>query len=326
MSKYKLIAVLMITFTMILAACNTDDESPDENEDSSDSITISGDLEDVELDEEAETVVALEWTYAEDLIAVDHEPAGVADIDGFHQFVNIGETLSDDVIDVGTRQEPNLETIASLDPDLIIGITFRHEGIRDQLEAIAPTVFFNPYPEEDEYDQYEEMEDTFRQIAKAVGKEEDALAVIDSLNDKYSEAEEAINDAALDTNETILTYGWSADQAPIFRLFTPNSMASIIMEKVGLTNPYEPDSFEAYGYSEVNVEAFTNYEDANYLYIVENDDDLYEGELANHSVWNGLNFVEEGRTYQMESDTWLFGGPLSAEVLVEQITESMMSE
>ncbi|WP_223155183.1 ABC transporter substrate-binding protein [Alkalibacillus aidingensis] len=344
MKNMKLKSILALMFVlilgMLLAACNSDQEEPvedgdsteeisdhddDESEETNENITISGALGDVELEEEAETVVALEWTYAEDLLAVGHQPAGVADIDGFHQYVNINETLGEDVVDVGTRQEPSLEAISALDPDLIIAIEFRHEGIQEQLESIAPTVFFNPYPEEGTVDQYTEMEDTFKEIAKAVGESEQAENILADLEETYAEARTTLEEAELGTYETILTYGWSADQAPVFRLFTQNSMVSQIMEQIGLENPYESEEFEAYGYSEVNLEAFTNFEDANYLYVVESGDDLYE-DLADHSVWSNLNFVEEGRTYDIGSDTWLFGGPLAAEVFVEQVVESMVSE
>lgn len=42
---------------------------------------------------------------------------------------------------VGTLQEPNLETIAALRPDLILGSKFRQEKYYGELSKIAPTVF-----------------------------------------------------------------------------------------------------------------------------------------------------------------------------------------
>lgn len=42
---------------------------------------------------------------------------------------------------VGTIEEPNLEAIAALEPDLVISSKVRHEQIYDELSAIAPTVF-----------------------------------------------------------------------------------------------------------------------------------------------------------------------------------------
>ncbi|WP_237690568.1 ABC transporter substrate-binding protein [Paenibacillus caui] len=115
-------------------------------------------------------IVALDWTYAEDLIALGIQPAGVADIKGYKQWVNGDTPLGSDVVDVGTRQEPNLEAIAALEPDLIITADYRAESIYDKLNAIAPTLAFSPYPNDPNVDQYQEMIDTFNTIAKNYGQ------------------------------------------------------------------------------------------------------------------------------------------------------------
>lgn len=52
--------------------------------------------------------------------------------------------LADDVADVelvGEIGEPNLEQIAALEPDLILGSELRVADFYDELSAIAPTVF-----------------------------------------------------------------------------------------------------------------------------------------------------------------------------------------
>ncbi|MBO1913613.1 ABC transporter substrate-binding protein, partial [Microvirga sp. 3-52] len=122
--------------------------------------------------------------------------------------------LNDDVTDVGGRQEPNLEAIAALEPDLIIGVKFRHEGMLKELEGIAPTVIFNPYPEDESVDHYQEMIDTFNEIAKAVGKTDEANKVLADLNAKYEEAKEKIENTDLKTKDIVLTNAYTGPQAP----------------------------------------------------------------------------------------------------------------
>src|SRR5690554_3608607 len=127
--KKVLIFLLIILLTFTVIACKQSNESMD-NEDSLDTsevVTISGVLGDVELEGPVQNVVALEWTYAEDLLAVGVQPVGVADIEGYNSWVQIEEKLDQGVVDIGTRQEPSLEKIAELNPDLIIAIKFRHE-------------------------------------------------------------------------------------------------------------------------------------------------------------------------------------------------------
>ena len=326
--KMRLLSVLTI-LSVMLAACSTAEEEPatgtGENSETVDSsVTIEGTNGEVTLDEPAEKVVALEWTYAEDLLAVGVQPAGMADIEAYGDYVNIEPQLDDSVVDVGGRQEPNLEAIASLEPDLIIGVDFRHTAMLEELERIAPTVIFNPYPEDESIDLYQEMETTFLEIAKAVDKTEEAEQVLADLEEKYEESAAEIEAADLKTRDSILTLAYTGPQAPEIRVFTPNSMASIIMERIGLNNVHEPDQFEVFGSSTFNVEGLTKYEDANYLYTVPDEDNIYENQLKGNAVWENLTFVEEGRTYDLGPDTWLYGGPLSAETLMNQITDAMV--
>lgn len=311
---------------LVLAACSSGEEdTATETENGGDPVTIQGTNGEVTLDQPAEKVVVLEWTYAEDLLAVGVQPAGMADIESYGDYVNIEPQLDDTVADVGGRQEPNLEAIAEIDPDLIIGVDFRHTAMLEELERIAPTVIFNPYPEDESINLYEEMEQTFMEIAKAVDKTAEAEQVLADLEEKYEESAAEIEAANLETNDVILTLAYSGPQAPEIRVFTPHSMASIILERIGLNNVHEPDQFEVFGSSTFNVEGLVQYEDANYLYTVPDEDNIYENQLAGNPVWENLNFVQEGRTYDLGPDTWLYGGPLSAETLMNQITDVMVN-
>ncbi len=117
-------------------------------------------------------VVTLDFNYTEDLLALGIQPVGVADIaskTGFNSLVNIEPGLAENVADVGGRQEPNLEKIAELKPDLIIANLYFVKKNYTMLSEIAPTMIFDPYPSEGK-NQYEEMVETFRTIADMLGK------------------------------------------------------------------------------------------------------------------------------------------------------------
>src|SRR5699024_3291217 len=123
MKKIALLSVILIA--IFLAACSSDNNSgsTESNSDSADkerTITIEDAMGEQTIEGVPENIVVLEWSYAEDLLALGIQPAGVADLDGFHQWVNIDKEFDESVEDVGTRQEPNLEAISRLNPDLII--------------------------------------------------------------------------------------------------------------------------------------------------------------------------------------------------------------
>ncbi|TWT16110.1 ABC transporter substrate-binding protein [Planomicrobium sp. CPCC 101079] len=319
------ILLLLAILVLVLAGCSSASEESPATETTAEPVTITGTNGEVALDAPAKKVVVLEWTYAEDLLAVGVQPAGMADIAEYGDYVNIEPQLDETVVDVGGRQEPNLEAIAAIEPDLIIGVSFRHDAMLADLEKIAPTVIFNPYPEDESIDLYEEMETTFKEIAKAVDKTAEADQVLADLDSEYEEKAAEIEAANLKTKDVILTLAYTGPQAPEIRVFTPNSMASIILERIGLNNVHQPDQFEVFGSSTFNVEGLVKYEDANYLYTVPDEDNIYENQLKGNEVWENLAFVKEGRTFDLGADTWLYGGPLSAKTLMDQITEAMVS-
>ncbi|PAD92367.1 ABC transporter substrate-binding protein [Shouchella clausii] len=315
---------------MLLAACNSSNDgngqentSEDGNSDTG-SITVTDIQGEQTFTEPAKRVVALDWTYVENLLALGVQPVGVADVENYHKWVDIREELSDDVVDVGLRTEPNLEAIAQLEPDLIISANYRSENIEQELKDIAPMLIFDPYPEESKgITHYEEMETTFREMAKVLDKEAEGEAIMAELDEKYEEGKEKIESMDLETKDFVLTMAYTDNQAPVFRLFNPNGMAPAILEKIGLNNAYDSGSFELYGYATTGVEELLSVEDANFLHIVQDDDGLFEEGLANNAVWNDLNFVKEGRVYALGGDTWPYGGPLSAMTLIDRTVEAL---
>lgn len=264
-----------------------------------------------------ERVVALEWTYVENLLALGMQPVGAADIAGYQNWVQIPLALDPAVVDVGTRQEPALEVIASLAPDLILGVSFRHAPIYDQLSAIAPTLLFDPYT--DSMTQYDEMLSTFTTIAQAVEREAEGQAVLDALNAHFAAAAEALESAGLAGETFILSQSFPSGDVPSFRLFTENALAVQVMEQIGLENAWD-DAPQQFGFSTVDFEAFASIGETNFLYVAQED---YQPVLTSSPLWNGIPFVQANRAYWLGSDVWLFGGPLSMELLVDTVLEAL---
>jgi iron complex transport system substrate-binding protein len=270
---------------------------------------------------DVERVVAVEWTYAEDLLALGVQPVGVADIEGYNAWVKIPVLLDENVVDIGSRAEPNLEVIAELDPDLIITVSFRALENFDELSAIAPTLVFNPYPEDLAISQYEEMTTTFMKIARAVGREAEGEAVLAEMETTYERAQTALEEAGRGGEGFILSQGWTTDSVATFRLFTDNAMAVQILEQIGLTNAWD-DAPQLYGYTEIGIEGFAELqeEEFNFFYVAQEADNNFFEESP---LWNGMTFVQAEQAYWLGGDVWLFGGPLSAELLVETVLNQM---
>jgi iron complex transport system substrate-binding protein len=311
LSMYKhmigIIVLMMVVVGMSMAQSDDQATFP---------ITIEHDLGSTTITAPAQRIVALEWVYVENLLALGIMPIGVADIEGYNNWVKVAPQLDDSVIDVGTRQEPNLEVIAGLQPDLIIGAGFRLTANYDALNAIAPTITFNSYPEGSHYD---EMIKTFRIMGQIVDRQADAEAVLSDMNDYFADANQALVDAGRAGETFILSQTFLSSEVPTFRLFTDNGLAVQVLEQMGLSNAWD-DAPQQYGFSTVDFEAFVGIQDTNFFYIAQPD---YQTTLVESPLWVELPFVLSDRAYWLGGDVWLFGGPLSMQVLTDTVLDAM---
>ncbi|NGZ77051.1 ABC transporter substrate-binding protein [Saccharibacillus alkalitolerans] len=326
--------LLLSAFTMTLAGCgssagssssatapSTQPKAEAETQ-AAGPVTVNHDGEDVTLDKPAERVVSLEWTYTEDLVALGVQPVGNADNVQYKQYITSEAALDDGVTDVGTRGEPNLETIASLKPDLIIANATEDGKLYKQLQNIAPTIQFDLY-NGDGYT-YERMEETFNRIAGAVGKEDEAKKVLSDLDQHYADAKKKLEDAGKADFHYALTQAFTSQNAATLRMFSDNSVVAGTLAKVGMINDWQPEKIESYGFSTVGIEALQEVQDTNFLYITQPDDDIFGTAMADNKVWNGLNFVKEKRVFPLDSTLWTFGGPVSSKVLVDGVVGAII--
>jgi ferric citrate transport system substrate-binding protein len=105
---------------------------------------ITHDLGVTNVPDNPHRIVVLEYSFVDTLAAVGTAPVGIADDNTRASVVPVyTEVIGDDWTSVGTRKSPSLEVIASLQPDLIIADTSRHEAIYGALSEIAPTIAFD---------------------------------------------------------------------------------------------------------------------------------------------------------------------------------------
>lgn len=269
-----------------------------------------------------ERIVALEWSYVESLLALGIQPVGVADIDGYHSWVQIPVALDESVVDVGTRQSPNLETLAGLQPDLIIAPSFRVAEIYEQLSAIAPTVTFDAYPTDPDVTQYAAMRANFITIADMTGRHSDGEQVLADMEAAFVAARDRLDAAELLGEPFVLAQAFGEDTVQV-RLFTDNAMAVEIVELIGLENSWSDAEFQQYGFTTVSVETLPELGDLRFFYVVQDDNNVF-ARAAIQPLWESLAFVASDHAYGLGGDTWLFGGPLSAEVLVDKIIDLLL--
>lgn len=335
LSRIRLTTFLLAALSMLLAACGGGTDKPAASTNGSTqpapgptaatetARSIKDALGTVEIKGAPKRIVTLEWAYTENVLALGGQLVGAADIDNYKKWVKIKISLPADVQDIGTREEPNLERIAALKPDLIIGVKFRHEKILSQLKGIAPTLLFDPYSATASADQYKEMEETFLAMGDALNKKTESEKVLSDLTATISKGADKLKAANKANAEVVLTQAYSAQNTATFRLFTDESLPVKILSKLGLKNSFHAGKIETYGFSTAGVEALTAVQNANLLHIVQmQTDNIFEKFLNANPVWKSLTFVKENRMYALGGDTWPFGGPLSMETFVDRVVST----
>lgn len=334
--RYAPIAILL-TAALLLPGCANLVQDTGQDPDDGPPATAGASLDDdvirtaegtKQLSGTPERIVALEWVYVSNLLTLGIQPVGVADVDGYEKWVEIPRDLdTENVTDVGTRTEPSMEKIAALEPDLIIGPSYRLQDKASQLEKIAPTLLFTSYPSEDGPRAIDRMEDIILQMGDAVDREERALQAVGETHHRFNQVREELHAADLTGHRVTVAAAFTYEGSTVMRLYTNNSVAIQALEQVGLRNAWS-DGFAKWGFSTTGLESLATVEDSTFLYIAHEDDDPFAegGAWADNSAWQNLTFVQEGRVHHLPGDTWLLGGPLSIQRFVQLTADRLMTD
>lgn len=152
---------------------------------------IKHDFGETEVCSQPQKVVALSPHTLDLLLSLNVQPAGYASVINLYrqdrynnpaqQIPYLGTQVTSKPINLGTRNQPSLEKLTSLKPDLIIGGE-ASKNYYSVLSKIAPTLLWKNRTKKGKWKQ------NIGQIAKALGREEQAQKVIDNYNKQITAA------------------------------------------------------------------------------------------------------------------------------------------
>jgi iron complex transport system substrate-binding protein len=306
-----------------LAACGTTEEASDGAQESTgEKITLTDARgKEITLDGPAKRVAATEWNAAEYLVSLGVEPVGVADVKGFETWDSAVE-LPEDVTDIGTRGEPSLDTLASLDLDALI-VTDGLTG--DAVKQIEKTIPVIVLPGGKAGEQIDQMFANVDLVAKATGTEDEAEELREDFDDKLAETKEAVAGSDLADTTVALADAYENGGSVTVRPYTPTSQLGTIMGELGIENGWadveglEPDA--AYGLAQTDVEGLTKLPDDVRFWYFSNDTetDPFRVTLKDNTVWTSLPFVEAGDVTRLPDRIWMFGGPASMDQFLDAV-------
>ncbi|MBP1991850.1 ABC transporter substrate-binding protein [Paenibacillus eucommiae] len=132
-----------------------------------------------------------------------------------------------DVTTVGDELQPNIELIASLKPDLIIGNKVRQEKIYEQLKQIAPTVFAE--------DLAGDWKINFKLYMEAVNKKEEGEKAMADFDKRVADVKAKLGSIA-ETKVSVARF--SASQV---RIYQKQTFSGVLLNQLGFARPASQD-------------------------------------------------------------------------------------
>jgi iron complex transport system substrate-binding protein len=223
---------------------------------------------------------------------------------------------------VGVESEVNVEKIASLKPDLIIGNKLRQEVVYDQLSAIAPTVFSETLRGD--------WKDNFKLYAKALNLEEKGTEVLSAYDKHVEDLKAKLGDKV---NQEVSAVRFMAGKS---RIYYTDSFSGVVFNQLGFKRAaqqealFTPDNKLGLLAVEVGKEV-TPKMDGDLLfyftYAPQGDKAALDTakEWTNDPLWKNLNAVKSGNVFEVSDATWnTSGGVQSANIMLDDLEKLLV--
>lgn len=322
MKQLKAILILFSAMAVfLLSACGgTEEKTTEEAEKQTTeerTYTVEHAMGSTEIKGTPKKVVILTNEGTEALLALGVQPVGaVQSWLGDPWYEHISKDM-EGVEVVGTESEVNVEKIAALKPDLIIGNKLRQEKVYEQLSAIAPTVFSETLRGD--------WKENFTLYAKALNLEEKGNEVLGNYDNHIAEVKEKLGDKV---NKEVSVVRFMAGKS---RIYYTDSFSGVIFNELGFKRASQQEELftadNKLGNLAIEVgKEVTPKMDGDYLfyftYAPQGDQEALDTakEWTNDPLWQNLNAVKSGNAFEVSDAIWnTAGGVLAANLMLDDL-------
>ncbi|MBD2091484.1 iron-siderophore ABC transporter substrate-binding protein [Microcoleus sp. FACHB-1515] len=258
-------------------------------------------------------VITIDPFSLENVFALGIQPVGVAVSSAWLEERTFLRDRLSGVEIVGNLNQPNLEKVLSLKPDLILGLV-EDETIYSQLTRIAPTVSFD-------FQSSEQWKEILMHNAMSLGKTEVANQLIEAYGDRLKNFKAQIS---LRENFRLMTVSvlrvTNAGVSP----YLSDTFCSNILQDAGLNLISEPEDWL------VSLERISDL-DADVIFVWSYG---YQAAIAQtaqpilqlirtNPLWQQLKAVQKEQIYVVPS-YWIGSGILSANAVIDDLFEHLV--
>lgn len=215
---------------------------------------------------------------------------------------------------VGTIEEPNLEKIAALEPDLILSSKLRHEQIYDQLSQVAPTVFTETTGVT--------WKGNFAKHAEAMNREAEAKEIMADYESRLRDFGQAMGGRLGEKEVSVVRFLPGET-----RIYQKESFIGTVLEDAGLPRPpsQDVDEFAILNASSEFIPKMGG--DVIFVTVYGPEDETTQREITTDPLWSKLDAVRQDRVYEVSDDLWMLGiGPTAANGVVDDLETHLAEE
>ncbi|MFE2756579.1 ABC transporter substrate-binding protein [Actinosynnema sp. NPDC059335] len=273
--------------------------------------TIKHAMGETVIEKRPERVVVLDGGELDNVVALGVKPVGVAYPDGAPTMPSYIGDKAGNPENVGGITSLNLETIAKLQPDLILGSQLRAEQQYPKLSEIAPTVF----AARPGYT----WKENFRLNAAALDRTEEAEELLADYEAHAKQVGETV-EAKTGKRPTITMLRFMPGK---IRLYAKKSFIGTILIDANLPQP------QASQVDDLAVEVSTEQiaqADADWILIGTYGDQskTAQQQVLAGPLWQTLNAVKTGHAKPVSDETWFLGlGVLAAEEVLTDLEQTL---
>lgn len=303
---------------------------------------VKHDMGETQVCGQPQKIVALSPHLLDLLLSLDRQPAGYAEVFPFHkgkyfnnpsqQIPYLGDRITSQPLNLGNRDEPSLERLIALKPDMILGEVGNNRQVYGLLSKIAPTLLWDDRTAKGKWQQ------SIRQLAQAVGDEKQAEAVITAYNQRITDARAEFAPIVV-AHPHLLLLGanrLSSDLA----IVAGNGYLGELLEGLGFQFVSAPLRTNVARVTSVSLELLPQVGTADIIFILGHDlspnrrnltsvldsqTSVIQQEWNKNAIAQTLKASKENRVYFVTYYLWNgLNGPIGAELILNQLRQLLL--
>jgi iron complex transport system substrate-binding protein len=303
-----------LVLSLSLTACGATNGSSPQEASNATVRTMEHAMGTTEIKGEPKRIVILTNEGTEALLELGVKPVGaVQSWTGNPWYKHIEKDMQD-VQNLGTESEVNIEAVASLNPDLIIGNKMRHEKIYDQLSKIAPTVYSNTLRGE--------WKANFEFYGKVLNKEKEAKDIVAKFDERAANIAKLAGDK-LRTKVSLVRF-----MPGKTRIYLGDTFSGGILKQIGFERPESQTSGEftleigkeRLKEADGDIMFYFTYETGN------GEGSAREKEWIEDPMFKTLDVYKNNKVYRVDDAIWNTAGGVKAANLMLDDIENFIKE